>query len=100
MNFSLHNLQHKAFLIKNNSTFPKCFEFFFFQLIRLFRNIFQSNLQDSRQMLDTMRLNWNVHFIHGNTGRAGGRLTVKTSCTDLCPVYHCLIWACFHVLLL
>ena len=65
MNFSLHC---KIEYFKNNN----CNKYFesFFQLIRLFRNDFQRNVQHSIHTSDITERNSNVHFILGNTVRA------------------------------
>ena len=79
MNFSLHC---KIEYFKNNSCFPSISNlFFFFQLIRLFRNDFQRNVQHSIHTSDITKRNSNVHFILENTVHALPGLTVKGTST-------------------
>ena len=59
MNFSLHC---KIEYFKNNNCFPSILNLFF-QLMRLFRNDFQRNVQHSIHMSDITKRNSNVHFI-------------------------------------
>ena len=85
MNFSLHG---KIEYFKNNNCFPSILNLFF-QLMRLFRNDFQRNVQHSIHTSDITKRNSNVHFILGNTVHAWPGLTVNI-------LLGCYRWALLH----